>query len=136
MRSMAPDARSATSGRITAGPPLRAHHDEARGGTIPFDLPERDGRIIDFRRVEAAAAERRISLRTGCFCNPGASETARGITAADMQRVFALGRRPSLDQIRGVIPGKALGAARVSPGPVTNARDLDRFIELIETFAA
>ncbi|MEZ4596610.1 MAG: hypothetical protein R3C32_07065 [Chloroflexota bacterium] len=34
-----------------------------------------------------------------------------------------------------VIPDKALGAVRVSPGPVTNDRDLDRFIELLEGFA-
>ncbi len=108
---------------------------ERRGGTIPFNLLERDGRVIDFRRVESAAAARRISLRTGCFCNPGASETARGITAQDMARIFALGRQPSLDAIRRVVPDKALGAVRVSPGPVTNARDLDRFVELLESFA-
>jgi len=95
----------------------------------------RDGRVVDFRRVEAEAAARRISLRTGCFCNPGASETARGITAADMGRVFALGRQPTLEAIAQVIPDKALGAVRVSPGPVTNDRDLDRFIELLEGFA-
>ena len=94
---------------------------EARGGTIPFNLLGRDGQPIDFRRVEAAAAEHRILLRTGCFCNPGASETARGITAEDMARVFALGRQPTLEAIRGVIPDKALGAVRVSPGLATTA---------------
>jgi selenocysteine lyase/cysteine desulfurase len=108
---------------------------ESRGGTIPFNLLQRDGRVIDFRRVEAEAAARRISLRTGCFCNPGASETARGITAEDMGRVFALGRQPSLEAIAQVVPDKALGAVRVSPGPVTNERDLDRFIGLLEGFA-
>src|SRR4029079_15432108 len=72
---------------------------EARGGTIPFNLVGRDGRVVPFPLVEAAACARRISLRTGCFCNPGASETARGITAQDMERVFALGRQPSLEAI-------------------------------------
>ena len=100
-----------SSGRTARGRPRRA------AAPIPFNLLDRDGRVIDFRRVEAAAAERRISLRTGCFCNPGASETARGITASDMGRVFALGRQPTLEAIRGVIPDKALGAVRVSPGP-------------------
>ena len=52
-----------------------------------------------------------------------------------MARIFALGRQPSLDAIRRVVPDKALGAVRVSPGPVTNARDLDRFVELLESFA-
>jgi selenocysteine lyase/cysteine desulfurase len=109
---------------------------EARGGTIPFNVLAPDGRVIDFRRVEAAAADRRISLRTGCFCNPGASETARGITAEDMARVFALGRQPTLEQIREVIPDKALGAVRVSPGIVTNGRDVDRLVDLVGSFAA
>lgn len=108
---------------------------ESRGGTIPFNLLAPDGRVVDFREVEAAAAERRISLRTGCFCNPGASETARGITADDMARIFALGRMPTLEAIREIIPDKALGAVRVSPGPVTNARDLDRVVELVAGFA-
>ncbi len=108
---------------------------EARGGTIPFNVVDREGRVVDFRRVEAAAAACGISLRTGCFCNPGASETARGITAQDMARVFELGRQPTLEAIREVVPGKALGAVRVSPGFVTNTRDLDRFVALLERFA-
>jgi selenocysteine lyase/cysteine desulfurase len=108
---------------------------EARGGTIACNVLERDGRVVDFRQVEAAAATRRISLRTGCFCNPGASETARGITAEDMARVFALGRQPSLEAIRGVIPDKALGAVRVSPGLVTSGGDIDRVVELVASFA-
>lgn len=108
---------------------------ESRGGTIPFNLLRPDGRVVDFRRVEATAAALGISLRTGCFCNPGASETARGITPEDMARVFALGRQPSLEAIRQVIPDKALGAVRVSPGPVTSQQDLDRFVELLEGFA-
>ena len=30
------------------------------------------GHLLDYRRVEELAGEQRISLRTGCFCNPGA----------------------------------------------------------------
>jgi selenocysteine lyase/cysteine desulfurase len=47
--------------------------DVDRGGTIPFNVLDPAGGIVDFWKVEALAAERRISLRTGCFCNPGAS---------------------------------------------------------------
>jgi selenocysteine lyase/cysteine desulfurase len=108
---------------------------EARGGTVTFNVLERDGRVVDLPRVEAAAATRRIALRAGCFCNPGASETARGITADDMRRVFALGRMPTLEAIREVIPDKALGAVRISPGLVTSQRDLDRAIDLVASFA-
>ena len=80
-----------------------------RGGTIPFNVLDRAGHVVDFWKVEAAAADRRISLRTGCFCNPGASETARGITAHEMEGVFALGRQPG-------VRGSADPSARSSAG--------------------
>ena len=78
-----------------------------------------EGRVVDFWKIEALAAERRISVRTGCFCNPGASETARGLTVAEMEAVFALGRLPDYEDLRRLLPGKALGAVRASLGIAT-----------------
>ena len=78
--------------------------DVDRGGTIPFNVLDPAGSVVDFWKVEAAAAERRISLRTGCFCNPGASETARGLTAPEMEGVFALGRQPGYEDLRALLP--------------------------------
>ena len=102
-----------------------------RGGTIPFNVLDRAGGIVDFWSVEAAAAERRISVRTGCFCNPGCSETARGITAADMERVFAFGRQPSYEDLRGLLPGRALGAVRASVGIATTESDVERLLAFL-----
>jgi molybdenum cofactor sulfurtransferase len=109
--------------------------DVDRGGTIPFNLLDPTGGVIDFWAVEAAAAESRISLRTGCFCNPGASETARGLTAPEMERVFAFGRQPNLEDLRGLLPGRALGAVRVSVGIATIEDDIDRFLRFLEEMA-
>ena len=114
------------------GPP----DDADRGGTIPFNVLDRRGEVVGFWDVEAAADEHRISIRTGCFCNPGASETARGITASDMARVFALGHPPSTDELRALLPGKALGAVRVSVGIATTERDVERFVDFLRAFAA
>ncbi len=110
--------------------------DADRGGTIPFNVLDRRGDVVGFWDVEAAADEQRISIRTGCFCNPGASETARGITASDMARVFALGHQPSVEELRALLPGKALGAVRVSVGVATTERDIDRFLAFLGAFAA
>ena len=44
-----------------------------------------DGHLLDYRRIEELASDQRISLRTGCFCNPGAGEAAEGLTADDMR---------------------------------------------------
>ena len=35
-----------------------------------------DGRVVDERYVDRVARRHSISLRTGCFCNPGAGEVA------------------------------------------------------------
>ena len=90
--------------------------------------------IVDFPAVEAYVAERRISVRTGCFCNPGASETARGITAQDMRRVVALGHQPTLDESRSIVGPKALGAVRASVGIATDERDVDRLVAALEAW--
>ncbi len=107
-----------------------------RGGTIPFNLLDRRGEVVPFWEVDAAASERRISVRTGCFCNPGASETAREITADEMDRVFALGRQPSVADLGGLMPGKALGAVRASVGIATTERDVNRLVAFLEELAA
>ena len=109
--------------------------DVDRGGTIPFNVLDPAGRAVDFWKIEALAAERRISVRTGCFCNPGASETARGLTVAEMEAVFALGRLPDYEDLRRLLPGKALGAVRASLGIATTPRDVDRLLELIDGLA-
>ena len=49
---------------------------DRRGGTIAFNFLHPDGRAVDERLVDRVAAEHDISLRTGCFCNPGAGEAA------------------------------------------------------------
>lgn len=59
-----------------------------RGGTIAFDVVFRDGVRVDARLVESAANERNISLRVGCFCNPGALEWALGVNGRTMRKCF------------------------------------------------
>ncbi len=117
--------------RVAVYGPMDTRH---RGGTIPFNLLEPDGSIVPFPAVEAFAAARRISVRTGCFCNPGASETARGITRDDMRAVFALGHQPNPAELRAIVGTKALGAVRVSVGIASDERDVDRLLAAIAEF--
>ena len=49
---------------------------DRRGATIAFNFLHPDGRVVDERYVDRVASQRNISLRTGCFCNPGAGEVA------------------------------------------------------------
>ena len=55
-------------------------HIRGRGGTVAFNLLDPAGRVIDERAVLRATAAAGISIRTGCFCNPGAGEGAAQLT--------------------------------------------------------
>lgn len=108
---------------------------KARGATITMNVYDPDGHLVDYRRIEELANERRISLRTGCFCNPGAGEAAEGLTADDMRAAMQAGPDMNLSkfvqmmQTRG---GKAAGAIRVSFGIASNAADAAQFLAFIE----
>lgn len=78
---------------------------DARGSTVAFNLVGRDGHIVDERVVAADAAAARISLRTGCFCNPGASETALGLSQHDLRALQQLIiRSQAPDQASSTVP--------------------------------
>ncbi len=110
---------------------------DMRGGTITFNLYDPDGHLIDYRRVEELAAQERISLRTGCFCNPGAGETAEGLTEDDMLAGAAGGVDMTLPRFLQVIHhrgGKSAGAIRASLGIVSNFEDVHRFVQFVSGF--
>src|SRR5512140_1219501 len=100
---------------------------ERRGGAVTVNFFNRDGMPIDHRSIEAAANEHNISLRTGCFCNPGAGEIALGLSRPELAACFTQPghtQRLSLDDFRLCIDGKSSGAVRVSLGLVSNYEDV------------
>ncbi|ROT37846.1 aminotransferase class-V [Sodiomyces alkalinus F11] len=108
---------------------------EARGGTVCFNLLDARGRVVDDRLVATESAAAGISLRTGCFCNPGGGEAAFGIDEEAVRRVRASGEWLLLQQERGIsLPFMPiLGAVRVSFGVASTTRDVDRFFDFVET---
>ena len=108
-----------------------------RGGSVTMNFYDPDGHLLDYRRIEELANLRRISLRTGCFCNPGAGETAEGLTEEDMLAGAAGGADMTLPRFMQVIQhrgGKSAGAIRVSLGLVSNFADVHRFLEFASEF--
>jgi selenocysteine lyase/cysteine desulfurase len=109
----------------------------SRGGTVTLNLYDPQGHLLDYRRVEELAGAEGISLRTGCFCNPGAGEIAEGLTEEDMRAGLALGADINLlsfvrmMQERG---HKSAGAIRASIGLVTNFADVWSFLKFIAGF--
>lgn len=98
-----------------------------RGATIAMNFYDADEYILNFRRVEQLANERKISLRTGCFCNPGAGEVANSLTAEQMAACFIDKERMTFEQFLAVMDGQASGAVRVSLGVASNFADVYAF---------
>ncbi|MFN8565706.1 MAG: aminotransferase class V-fold PLP-dependent enzyme [Anaerolineae bacterium] len=106
---------------------------DRRGGTISFNLYDPDGVIIDYRRIEALANERNISLRSGCFCNPGAGEAALGLTEEELCAALEQDQRMTLPELM-IVLGKVLGALRISVGIASNFADAHAFVDFARTF--
>lgn len=114
--------------------PLSTDH---RGGTITFNLYDPEEHLFNYRRIEELANEHGISLRTGCFCNPGASEMAEGITPDKMEIGISSVSDINLwnfMQIMQEIDNKSMGAVRVSVGLATNFADIYKFWQFLCDF--
>ena len=106
-----------------------------RGSALAFNVHDARGALVDHREVERRANAARISLRTGCFCNPGAGEAALGISGEELAGCFATHDRMTIDAFRGCLTGKGSGAVRVSYGWASTFGDAHALVRLIETFA-
>jgi selenocysteine lyase/cysteine desulfurase len=107
---------------------------EMRGGTVTLNFYDRDGHFIDHRLVERRANAADISLRTGCFCNPGNGELALGISADELTSCFVRHDRLTLDEFRRCIDDKSTGAVRISVGLATTFADVYTCVAFARTF--
>jgi selenocysteine lyase/cysteine desulfurase len=113
----------------------------ARGATIALNFLDAAGRVVDERAVARDASAAGISLRTGCFCNPGAGEWAFGLSEKDVRGPWWRWLVPSrlmwrsvttvddyLDRV-GLPSG---GAVRISLGVASNIADVEAFLDFAE----
>ena len=100
--------------------------DRLRRPTVAFNFLHPDGRVVDERYVDRVARRHSLSLRTGCFCNPGAGEVAFTISRETLVG-GEFGRGMSLDDYIRTIGLPSGGAVRVSFGLPANRADVDRF---------
>lgn len=105
---------------------------DRRGATVALNVLDRRGRIVDERIVGRDSAARGISLRTGCFCNPGAGEAAFeiGLSALRGPVRDTVG---VIDDYLAVLGLPSGGAVRVSLGLSSNAADVETFLEFVES---
>lgn len=106
----------------------------ARGGTVSFNVLDAAGRPVSFDHVVASAARDRVSLRGGCFCNPGCAESALEMPmdrARDCRE--ALGEQYTPERFAACLDGP-IGAVRASLGLPTTVRDIERLGRVLERY--
>ncbi|MDB4899535.1 MAG: aminotransferase class [Gemmatimonadetes bacterium] len=110
---------------------------KARGATIAFNVLDDAGVVVPYAVVEERARAARVSVRGGCFCNPGASEAAFGFPLEATQRCLVQTRDTgwSIPRFAACMKGYAVGAVRASFGIPSNERDLWRLVEVVESFS-
>ena len=134
---------------------LALHHDDGspmaciygptdgrdRGGTVAFNVLGKDGRVVPYWVVADRARALGVAVRGGCFCNPGAAETAFGFGAEAAARCLAEASAAgefSLQRFAGCMSrdgNTAVGAIRASLGLASNLADVHRAVALVQSVA-
>jgi len=107
---------------------------ERRGGTIAFNFYDPAGALLDCYAVQEEANQCGLSVRSGCFCNPGVREIALGFVREDLAASFRQKERITFEQFLEVIDDQKQGALRVSLGLATTFSDVYRFLQFAQTF--
>lgn len=109
---------------------------EGRGGAVSFNVLDASGRPLPYAIVEAAAREAGISVRGGCFCNPGAAEAAFGVAPARLKTCLTLLGDDFTPERLSACAGVEVGAIRASVGLANSEGDIGRLLELLTRFRA
>jgi selenocysteine lyase/cysteine desulfurase len=107
------------------------------GGTVAFNVLDPRGDVVPYQEVELRARAAGISVRGGCFCNPGASEAAFGFVAEKAARCLEETTRAGWNvrefaqRMKECGGAQAVGAIRASVGVASNESDIARLIRML-----
>jgi molybdenum cofactor sulfurtransferase len=106
------------------------------GGTISMNVIDNCGKAYPFDVIQQKANDSKISIRSGCFCNPGIDEVMNDITPENLNWFFNLQDSDfqCSFEIKTNMFGINRGAVRVAVGIPTTISELDRFINFISSF--
>lgn len=102
-----------------------------RGGTLVMSFFDAEGNKRDFEQIEELANKQKISIRSGCFCNPGIDEVNNCLTTEELSQYYVTHKKGDYKDMIAYL-GKMRGATRVSVGMATNQADLDHFIRFVD----
>jgi selenocysteine lyase/cysteine desulfurase len=107
------------------------------GSTVAFNVLDERGEVVPYGEIEARARELGISVRGGCFCNPGASEIAFNFVAERAVRCVEATRREGWSvpefarRMKECGGADAVGAIRASIGVASNEADVARLVKML-----
>ncbi|MEZ5017304.1 MAG: aminotransferase class V-fold PLP-dependent enzyme [Flavipsychrobacter sp.] len=106
-----------------------------RGATITFNVKSSDGKVIFYEEIESNANKLGISLRAGCFCNPGLSEIVGQFTPEMLRPVFECEEKTSYKKfVHAKKEEFVVGAIRASFGYVSNFKDAYTLVNYIKSY--
>jgi len=102
------------------------------GGNLIMTFCNPDESLIPFDLIEAKANEKMISIRSGCFCNPGIDETNHCATTEELKDYFTSRDHGHYFEMTSYL-NKLRGSTRASVGIATIKEDLDCFIDFVNS---
>jgi len=105
----------------------------ARGGTLVMNFYNQEGVQYPYTHIESEANKKNISIRTGCFCNPGVDETTNCILPESLEEFFGAHSDGNFRHMMEVT-GYLRGSVRISLGLASNFNDVLAFYHFARTF--
>eukprot|EP00658_Telonema_sp_P-2_P073518 TRINITY_DN625_c0_g1_i3.p1 TRINITY_DN625_c0_g1~~TRINITY_DN625_c0_g1_i3.p1 ORF type:complete len:512 (+),score=91.94 TRINITY_DN625_c0_g1_i3:187-1722(+) len=109
---------------------------ECRGSSVAFNVFDMHGVQFEDTVVEGLAHVKRISLRSGCHCNPGAREAALEMGKADLEGAYegwSCEKQVAIDKFVG--RASMAGIVRASVGISTTFEDVFVLMQFLKGFA-
>jgi selenocysteine lyase/cysteine desulfurase len=89
---------------------------------------------MPYSLVETRARRANVSLRGGCFCNPGASESAFALDSTRIAACLANLGTDFTPERFAECTNTAVGAVRASIGMSNNVDDIRRAVDVVASF--
>ncbi len=105
---------------------------DKRGSTIIMNFFDSNEEKIDVSEIEVKATANNISIRIGCFCNPGIDEITNCITSEELSVFYSSRDDAHYDKIHFL--GRMRGAIRISLGLMSNYEDCEKYLGFCRSF--
>uniref|UniRef100_A0A1L8DZE8 Putative molybdenum cofactor sulfurase n=1 Tax=Nyssomyia neivai TaxID=330878 RepID=A0A1L8DZE8_9DIPT len=101
-----------------------------QGGIVNFNVLHSDGSFVGFAEFSYMATIFNITIRTGCFCNPGACQRHLELSNKLVKEQFQAGH--ICGDTNDLINGIPTGSIRASVGYMTGLANVNALINMIE----